>query len=219
MYQNFMFDLDGTVTDSGRAIISSVEYALSCFGYENQPREKLETFIGPSLYDSFTREYGMNEEDCKKAVTLYRDVYQKGRMFDVDVYDGIPELLKELRGRGCRVFLVTSKPLIFTKEIIRKVGLAEFFDDLIGPELTDPDSDKKRLIEKAIKGYDLKREECLMIGDTKYDILGAVGAGIDSIGVTFGYGKKEELIASGATYIVDSAAEIPEVPGVSFRKQ
>ena len=214
MYQNIMFDLDGTVTDSGRAIVSSVEYALSHFGYENQPREKLETFIGPSLYDSFTREYAMNEEDCKKAVALYRDVYQKERMFDVDIYEGIPELLKELKSRGFKVFLVTSKPLVFTTEIIKKVGLAEYFDDFIGPELTDPDSDKKRLIEKAIKEYDLKREECLMIGDTKYDILGAVGAGVDSIGVTFGYGKKEELIESGATYLVDSASEIPKEVGL-----
>ena len=77
MYRNIMFDLDGTVTDSGRAIISSVEYALSHFGYENQPKEKLQSFIGPSLFDSFTREYAMNEEDCKKAVALYREVYEK----------------------------------------------------------------------------------------------------------------------------------------------
>ena len=215
MYRNIMFDLDGTVTDSGRAIISSVEYALSHFGYENQPKEKLQSFIGPSLFDSFTREYAMNEEDCKKAVALYREVYEKkGLMFDVDIYEGIPELLRDLKNRGFRVFLVTSKPLHFTGQIMDHIGLSEYFDALIGPELTDPDSDKKRLIERAVLENGLLKEECLMIGDTKFDILGACGAGVDSVGVLYGYGREEELKACGATYLADSAARIPAVAGL-----
>ena len=135
-------------------------------------------------------------------------------MFDVDVYEGIPELIKELKARGCKVFLVTSKPLVFSEKIIEHIGLAPYFDDLIGVELTDKSSDKKRLIEKAIDRYSLKPEECLMIGDTKYDILGAIGAGVDSVGVTFGYGKREDLEAAGATYLVDAAAEIPGAAGI-----
>lgn len=214
MYRNIMFDLDGTVTDSGRAIMSSVEYALSHFGYENQPEEKLRSFVGPSLFDSFTREYQMNEEDCKKAVFLYRDIYQKKRMFDVDIYEGIPELIKELKEKGYMVFLVTSKPLVFSSKIIEYIGLAPFFDDEIGVELTDKSSDKKRLIEKAMTKYALKPEECLMIGDTKYDILGACDAGVDSVGVTYGYGTKEDLKQAGATYIASSAADIPKVAGL-----
>ena len=215
MYRNIMFDLDGTVTDSGRAIVSAVEYALSRFGYETQPKEKLESFIGPSLIDSFTREYAMNEEDCKKAVALYREVYEKkGLMFEVDIYEGIPELLTELKNRGFRLFLVTSKPLHFTGQIIERIGLAKYFEALIGPELTDPDSDKKRLIERAVSEYGLLKEECLMIGDTKYDILGACDAGVDSVGVLYGYGSEEELKKSGATYLVDSAARIPLVAGL-----
>lgn len=215
MYRNIMFDLDGTVTDSGRAIVSAVEYALSRFGYENQPKEKLESFIGPSLFDSFTREYAMNEEDCKKAVALYREVYEKkGLMFEVDIYEGIPELLTELKNRGFRLFLVTSKPLHFTGQIMERIGLAKYFEALIGPELTDPDSDKKRLIERAVSEYGLLKEECLMIGDTKYDILGACDAGVDSVGVLYGYGSEEELKKSGATYLVDSAARIPLVAGL-----
>ncbi len=215
MYRNIMFDLDGTVTDSGRAIVSAVEYALSRFGYENQPKEKLESFIGPSLFDSFTREYAMNEEDCKKAVALYREVYEKkGLMFEVDIYEGIPELLTELKNRGFRLFLVTSKPLHFTGQIMERIGLAKYFEALIGPELTDPDSDKKRLIERAVSEYGLLKEECLMIGDTKYDILGACDAGVDSVGVLYGYGSEEGLKKSGATYLVDSAARIPLVAGL-----
>ena len=211
MYRNIMFDLDGTVTDSGRAIMGSVECALSHFGFRNQPAEKLRTFIGPSLFDSFEREYGMNEEDCKEAVRYYREDYEKGRMYEVDLYEGIPELIKELKTRGFRIFLVTSKPKHFSERIAEHIGLLPFFDDVIAPELTDHSSDKKRLIDTVVSRYALKREECLMIGDTQYDIRGAKNAGVDSVGVTYGYGKKEELEDAGATYLVNRAAEIAEV--------
>ncbi len=211
MYKNIMFDLDGTLTDSGRAITSSVEYALSHFGLKDQPKEKLMTFIGPSLYDSFTREYGLAGDDCNKAVELYRSVYEAGRMYDVDIYDGIPELLEKLRAKGFKVLVITSKPIAFTEKIIEKIGLDKYIDHEVGPDLTDHSSDKKRLIERAVAEYGLNKDECIMIGDTRYDIVGAVQAGVDSIGVTYGYGKAEDLKEAGATYMVDSAKEIGDI--------
>ena len=208
MYKNIMFDLDGTVTDSGRAIMSSVEYALSHFGITDQPREKLQTFIGPSLFDSFEREYNMSVEDCDKAVSLYRSIYEKERMYDVDIYEGIPKLLEELKKQDRTVHLITSKPLVFSEKILDEIGLAEYFDHMTGPDLSDHSSDKKRLIEKAIEEYGLSKNECIMIGDTKYDIIGASEAGIDSIAVTYGYGNTDDMKAAGATYMADSVKEI-----------
>ncbi len=211
MYMNIMFDLDGTVTDSGRAIMSSVEFALSHFGYVDQPKEKLRTFIGPSLYDSFVREYDMNDADCKKAVELYRSIYEKEKMFDVDIYEGIPELLKNLKAAGKKVFLITSKPLVFSEKIIDRIGLSEFFDDIVGPDLNDHSSEKKRLIEIAVERYNLEKSECIMIGDTIYDIEGAVGAGVDSIGVTFGYGVEADMVKAGATHIAHDTKDIDKI--------
>ena len=213
MYKNIMFDLDGTVTDSGRAIMSSVEYALSHFGITDQPAEKLRTFIGPSLFDSFEREYGLSEEDCNKAVSLYRSIYEKERMYDVDIYEGIPELLDKLKKNGQTVLLITSKPLVFSKKILEKIGLAEYFDHMVGPDLSDHSSDKKRLIENAVETYALNKSDCVMIGDTRYDIIGASEAGVDSIAVTYGYGKDEEMKAAGATYMVDSVKGIAGIIG------
>ncbi|MCR5468546.1 MAG: HAD-IA family hydrolase [Lachnospiraceae bacterium] len=211
MYKNIMFDLDGTLTDSGRAITSSVEYALEQFGITDQPREKLETFIGPSLFDSFKREYDMSDEDCEKAVSLYRSIYEAERMYDVDIYEGIPELLKTLKQQDFKVLLITSKPLKFAKKILERIGLADFFDYMVGPDLNDHSSDKKRLIEKAVYEYKLVKNDCIMIGDTKYDIAGAVDAGVDSIGVTYGYGSTDEMKAASATYMVDSVGEISKI--------
>lgn len=211
MYKNIMFDLDGTVTDSGRAITSSVEYALEQFGITDRSRSKLESFIGPSLYDSFEREYGLTGEDCDKAVSLYRYIYEKERMYDVDIYEGIPELLQELSDRDMTAFLITSKPLKFSKLIIEKIGFSGLFKAIIAPELSDHSSDKKRLIERAINEYGLDRDECIMIGDTEYDIAGAVGAGIDSIAVTYGYGKTDNFKSAGATFLADSVKDISNI--------
>lgn len=214
MYQNIMFDLDGTVTDSGRAIMSSVRYALSEMGITDQPEEKLRTFIGPSLYDSFERQYGLKGEDCDRAVSLYRDIYEKERMYDVDIYEGIPELLRELKSSGKTVFLITSKPLVFSEKILERIGLAKYFDHLTAPDLSDHSSDKKRLIEKAVSRYGLSKSECIMVGDTKYDILGAADAGVDSIAVTYGYGTLGEMKEAGATFTADSAKDIADLLGV-----
>ena len=207
-YKVVMFDLDGTLTDSGRAITSSVAYALSNFGITDQPLEKLETFIGPSLYDSFVREYQMKDEDCNKAVALYRSIYEKERMYDVDIYEGIPTLLSNLKEKGFTVILITSKPLVFAEKILERVGLSKYFDHMVGPDLSDHSSDKKRLIENAITNYGLNKNACIMVGDTAYDIKGAADAGIDSIAVTYGYGDTAEMVDEGATFLVNSAKEI-----------
>ncbi|MBR1630182.1 MAG: HAD hydrolase-like protein [Lachnospiraceae bacterium] len=216
MYTNIMFDLDGTITDSGRAIISSVEYALSQFGIIDQPMEKLQTFIGPSLFDSFRREYEMSDEDCEKAIGFYRSIYEAERMYDVDVYDGIPELFQALKKKDCKLLLITSKPLVFSEKILERIGLADYFDHMVGPKPSDHSSDKKLLIEKALIEYKLNKGECVMIGDTKYDIKGAADAGIDSIAVTYGYGQTEEMKEAGATFFADSAREIAEILGVEI---
>ena len=210
-YKSIMFDLDGTVTDSGKAITSSVAYALAQFGITNQPIEKLQTFIGPSLFDSFTREYNMSAADCDKAVSYYRSIYEKERMYDVDIYEGIPELLQNLNQNNYMVLLITSKPLKFAKMILEKIRLASFFDHMVGPDLSDHSSDKKLLIEKAITDYKLNKQECIMIGDTRFDICGASDAGIDSIGVTYGYGTPDEMKEAGATFMVNSVTEIANI--------
>ena len=214
MYKAIMFDLDGTITDSGKAIMTSVSIALSRMGYENEPEEKLRTFIGPSLFDSFKREYPFSDEEAWAAVDHYRKVYEEGIMYDVTIYDGIPELLKTLREKGFAVYLITSKPIAFSARIVEHIGLTKYFTKEIGPDLKDPCSDKERLIKRVIQEDGLKEKECLMIGDTFYDIKGAVLAGVDSVGVTYGFGKKEDLIESGATYLANSAAEIPKVAGL-----
>ena len=201
-YTTFFMDLDGTITDSGHAIMSSAQYALTSLGYGEQPPELLRKFVGPSLMDSYQNLLGMSQEEATKAVSLYRSVYEAGKMFEVTVYPGIPEILKNNKKLGYQTVLVTSKPHLFASQIMEKLGLSSYFDGICGPEMSDPSSEKVRLIQKAMREFSCKQAECIMIGDTRFDIDGANKAGIDSVGVTYGYGSRQELTDHKATYIV-----------------
>ncbi|MDY6352426.1 MAG: HAD hydrolase-like protein [Lachnospiraceae bacterium] len=210
-YTEAFFDLDGTITDSGKVIMECAAYSLRFFGYEDQPEEKLRKFVGPSLMDSFQTLYGMSEDEARKATGIYRGLYETDKMYDVTIYDGIVELLSSCRKAGISCYVITSKVEASAKQIIKKFDLDRYFTDVIGPDPCDPSSDKKRLIERAIDRYSLDRNHCIMIGDTHFDIDGAVGAGIDSIAVTYGYGDLSSLEKAGPKYIATEPAEVWEV--------
>lgn len=208
-YKNILFDLDGTVNDSGPGIVKSVQYALDQMGWEKLPEEKLRKFVGPSLMDSFTHFCGMDEAQAKEAIRIYRTSYiDREAMFDLKVYDGIPQLMEKLREGGCRLALVTSKPQVLTDRIVDRFELRDYFDYIVGPEMSDPSSDKARLIRKAMERMNALPEETVMIGDTHFDMEGAVGAGIAAIGAAYGYGSVEELQQSGADILVHTPGEI-----------
>ena len=211
IYSNIMFDLDGTVTDSERAIVSAVKYALGRQGITEQPPDKLRRFIGPALFDSFTREFGMDPDSADTAVADYRAVYEAGLMYDVDVYPGIPRLLERLAADGRRIILVTAKPEVFSSRILEHVGLRKYFSYIAAPLPAIKDSDKSKLIERAVRELGLNKDDCVMIGDTLYDIEGAKSAGVDCIGVGFGFGRREDLAAAGADYIAECAQDIEDL--------
>ncbi len=207
-YQAILIDLDGTLIDSGPGIMESVQYALGKMGYEPADRETLRKFVGPSLMDSFTHLYHMSREDAEQATAYYREVYSTGNMFHFDLYEGVEACLQELKKAQKRLILVTSKPHVYAERILEKSKMDRYFEYQTGPELSDDSSQKVRLIERAIAECGLKKEETLMVGDTHFDIDGAVEAGIDSVGVTYGYGKEEELTEAGASYLVASPKEL-----------
>ena len=191
-YQYLMFDLDGTITDSGHAIMSSVSYALDHMGITDQPEDKLRRFVGPSLMDSFRGIYGM---------------------YEVTLYPGIVDVLRTNIERGQKNILVTSKPHVFAEKILERLGLSDLFIYQTGPEFDDHSSEKVRLINKAMKDLGLDPDACIMTGDTHFDIDGAVLAGIDSIGVTYGYGTRAELELAQANYIVDRTEDLLPILG------
>lgn len=209
MYQNILFDLDGTLTDPGTGITNSVAYSLQKFGINIECREELYKFIGPPLSVSFKEFYGFNDEKAKLAVKYYREYFSEKGLFENEVYPDTADLLSSLKNNGKTVILATSKPEVFAERILKHFDLLKYFDCICGSTLDESRNSKADVISYALeKAGIVSPSECIMIGDRKHDIIGAKSNCIKSIGVLYGYGSKEELACAGADRIVCTMNEL-----------
>lgn len=209
MYDVILFDLDGTLTDSGLGITNSVAYALRKYGIEVADRRELYKFIGPPLKESFEKYYSFSAEEAERAIIYYREYYTDKGMFENEVYEGIKELLGEIRKAGKIAVVATSKPELFAKRILEHFGLAEYFQYIVGATMDETRTKKDEVISYILQNYDIpKQARVLMVGDREHDILGAKKTGIDSLGVLFGFGDYEELKNAGATHIAETVKDI-----------
>ncbi|AOZ94131.1 HAD hydrolase-like protein [Paenibacillus crassostreae] len=207
-FQNVLFDLDGTLTDPKMGITQGVQYALSRFDIVENNLDTLEPFIGPPLSFSFAEFYGFSELDCMKAIGYYREYYGDQGMFENVVYPGIPELLQMLVNQQRTLFVATSKPTEYAEKIIQHFGLDRYFQQVYGSNLDDTGSDKSEIISNVIHKSSLEKTNVMMIGDRKYDIIGANNNGVVSIAVEYGYGSREELLDCKPTYIVETVEKL-----------
>lgn len=212
MFDIVLFDLDGTLTDSGLGITNSVKYALGKYGIEVADRSELFRFIGPPLVDSFQLFYGFSPEEALEITHVYREYYSTKGIFENEVYDGIEELLKKLNENGKRVIVATSKPEPFAKRILDHFGLSQYFEYIAGSNMDETRSTKAEVIEYALESCGITDlSKAVMVGDREHDIIGAKKIGMKSIGVLFGYGDREELRKAGADYIAATASEIFDI--------
>ncbi|EJR61943.1 HAD hydrolase, family IA [Bacillus cereus VD115] len=209
MYTTFLFDLDGTVTDPKKGIVNSVLYALEKVGIEELHVSELDSFIGPPIQQSFVERYNMNEGEVERAVFYFREYLKQRGLLENSVYEGIPNLLKQLKDTGNRLFIATSKPTIFARQVIEHFQLTNYFEDIIGSNLNGTRIKKEEIIAHILQHNEgLNKEEVVMIGDRKHDIIGANHNGIASIGVLYGYGSENELIEVSATHIAKDIEEL-----------
>lgn len=212
-YNIVLFDLDGTLTDPAEGIANSVAYALDKYGIEVEDKTELYKFIGPPLYESFSNFYGFSEEKSREAITFYREYYKEKGINECRLYDGIKDLLESLKKSGYILALATSKPDIFAHRVLENYNIHSYFD-FIGAATADEKtrSTKEQVIDYVLSSLNVTdTSKLVMIGDRYFDINGAKHFGIDSIGVTFGYGSYEELKEAGATYIVNTPNEIKKI--------
>lgn len=212
MKKYLLFDLDGTLTDPGTGITACVRYALQAFGIEETDQAKLEQFIGPPLQDSFMDFYGFDAEQAQAAVEKYRERFQDTGIFENEVYDGIPKMLHTLQSKGFFLAVASSKPQVFVERILDHFNLRKYFKVVVGSELDGTRSNKDEVVQEALNRLfaykPIQKGQVYMIGDRKYDVEGAKALGVESVGVTYGYGSMEELKAAKADYIVRSVEEL-----------
>ncbi len=214
-YKYYFFDLDGTLTQSEYGIFDSIQYALQKMGLPKEADEKkLRYFIGPPLFHSFQEVFGMSASDAEQAVVYYREYYRAGGLKNAPLYDGVERLLQELKDAGRIPVVVTAKPQELALMVLEAQHILSCFAEVVGPSPENKNPDKTWLIYEAMKRLHIAQDDAeakagiVMIGDRFYDIEAAVNAGVDSIGVLYGYGTREELESAGATYLVDRPQEI-----------
>ncbi len=212
-YDYIVFDLDGTITEPALGITNAIIYSLGKYNIEVEDRSSLYKFIGPPLRDSFQEFYGFDEDKAERAVAFYREYYSVNGLIENELMPGIVECLDSLAKAGCKLYIATSKPEEFAKKILENLNVLHCFDIVAGASM-DGSRDKKELVmgylfEKMKDRYsDFSLYKTVMVGDRHFDINGANYFGMDSIGVTFGYGDREELETAGATIVADSAEEL-----------
>ncbi len=208
MYKTVLFDLDGTLTDPGVGITNSVAYALKKYGIEVQDRKSLYSFIGPPLNDSFKRYYGFSDEKAMEAIMYYREYFADRGIFENEVYDGVRQLLERIKASGRKIVLATSKPEKFAERILEHFELTEYFDAVAGASMDEKRNKKGDVIKYALEKSGLSAEDAIMVGDREHDVFGAGENGIDTIGVLYGYGSREELEKAGAVRIAQAVEDI-----------
>ncbi|MBP3390517.1 MAG: HAD family hydrolase [Clostridia bacterium] len=208
-FETVLFDLDGTITDPAEGITNSVAYALDSYGIKVPDKRTLYPFIGPPLYASFMKYFGFSKEQSLEAVNRYREYYSVKGVFECTLYPGMQELLKNLNHAGKKVILATSKPEIFANQILKHFGIAQFFHLVSGATLDSHRVEKADIIKYAATLTNIYPG--VMVGDREFDIFGAKATNLYAVGVTYGYGSRQELEAAGANIVCENVKDIEKL--------
>lgn len=207
MYKNIIFDMDGTLVNTYEGIYNSYQYAVTKMGMHFGGHQFVKKVIGAPLKEVFLKEFCLSEEAATEAIKLYRRYYQEQGKKEVCLYDGMVELLKALKERGCNICVATLKKEQFAKEIVENMGIAVFFDVVYGIDEKDSYT-KADLILKCIEHVKGEKKDSILIGDSEYDFFGAKEVGIDFLAVTYGFGFNEGLQNKEIKYVASECMEV-----------
>jgi phosphoglycolate phosphatase len=205
---NILFDLDGTLVDSSRAIRASLSYALERLGSGMPPDRGVETFIGLPLLEILADTFGITGQRAELGIRHYREHYDEHAQSESRVYDHVEELLERLDRAGFRLFVATVKPAPIAEKVLRDMRLRPWFSGVAGSSMDHSRRDKSAIIRHALEQFGLAAEHSLMIGDRGADISGARHNGLRAVAVSYGFGSLEELLAAGPDHIVGCSSEI-----------
>ncbi len=211
MYNYVLFDLDGTLTDSQEGIIKSVEYALIQMGESTEGRLDQHTVVGPPLLETFQHVYGFSEEKAKKTYTYFQQRYSTIGKFENRAFEGIVPMLQQMKEKGIRSFVATSKPQVHAQAICEKFGIAPYVEKIAGPAVggTDTKADIiQRILQHIGPAY---QDNTVMVGDRKFDVIGARTVGIPVIAVGYGYGNEQERNAYPPDFFAPTVVDLQRI--------
>lgn len=212
-YDYVIFDFDGTVVDTGEGILKSLQYSFEQMGHEVPDMSDLRKFIGPPIHYSYTHFYGISEDEVGEYIRKYRERYKIKGIYESVLYSGMKELLDELKKRGVKLGIASSKPEHLIYSVADYLDVTEMFDAIVGVKIDDSNhSTKTGLVLEAMRKLGATdKKKVMMVGDRCFDIDGAAGAGVVSCGALWGYGNQEEFEAHNADFIVKTPLDILEI--------
>lgn len=210
-YKAVFFDFDGTLADSSEGITKGVAYTLRRYGIEPPPLCELNCFIGPPLAESFERYYGFSRERGMELEYVFREYYDTVGINECRLYEGIKDLLSNLRAAGKTVAVASSKPEKHILPLLENFDIRKYFDIVSAADVENGLIEKADVVKKTLSEAGLDPSECLMIGDTGYDIIGAHKNGMDCAAVSWGFGSRDEFLRLGADFVVDSVRELEKI--------
>lgn len=202
-----LFDLDGTLTDPKQGFVRSIRFALSELNIKFEPDANFESYIGPPLHDTFRQLCG-SDGSVGDAISIFRERYAEIGLFENELYEGIQESLERILGTAESIHVVTSKPTVFSRRIIEHFELDKYFNVVFGSNLDGSLSDKTELLYHVLENQRFAPQDAVMIGDRRFDMIGAKNHGIRALGVLWGYGSEDELREAGADGICSHPKEI-----------
>lgn len=211
MRKYLLFDLDGTLVDTGEGIMRSVQYAVDALGLGEQPQALLRRFVGPPLHLSFQEFFHLTPAQADLAVEKYRERYREKGVFESPLYPGVYEALAKLSQRHT-LCLATSKPLVFARQILELRNIDGFFTHQVGANLDGTMTDKAQVIQEVLRLLGKPDpKDCLMVGDRLHDVKGATAWSIDTVGVEYGFAQPGELKEAGAAFLFSSPAQLEQL--------
>lgn len=208
--RNVLFDLDGTLADSSDGIVRSIAHALAELGHVVPTVDELQVCVGPDIRLSFARLLETEDRNAvERALGIYRARYAESGVFESAVFEGVPEMLAELRSRRLRLFVATSKPKPFAEKLVGHLGLGHAFEAVHGPDLQGYRSSKPELLGHLVESHALVPRETVVVGDRGHDVEGARAVGLRSVAVTYGYGTREELEQAAPDLLCSAPHAIP----------
>lgn len=204
--KTILFDLDGTLTDSGEGIMNAATYALKHFGLKVPDRTTMRVFVGPPLRDTFIR-FGMDPNDTAEGIEEFRRYYNDKGIFENFPYPGIRELLQDLKNAGHKLCVATSKPEYMANQVLDRFELSQYFDLICGATEDESRVEKSEVIEYLLM-QNGNANDLFMVGDTTFDVVGAAAHGIPAIGVAWGYGSVDDMKQAGAVAIAETPAAL-----------
>ncbi len=210
-FKHIFFDMDGTLADTGDGIIESVGYTLKHLGI-NVNETKMRAFIGPPLKTAFINEYAMSDDEAENAVSIFRKYYAENAVLKVSLFSGVKDTLETLAERGYSLYVATSKPTPFAVKISEYLNISRYFTDIVGSSTDNTRSKKYEVIQYLLDSRKIRNiSEVVMVGDRCEDVIGARTVGINTIGVLYGYGTKEELLSEKPLTVINTISELTEI--------